>query len=436
MGLLVRVRDNTQGSEQASFFSTAPVRLGRNPLNDLTLDYGFVSQWHGVIKFDRNEIIFVDLGSTNGTLLDGQRVHERTPVRVSGPNSALSIGSLQITLRWADAAETGFDQKPRIKTQFATRLPLPAQATPAPQSSDVVPSSPAAPDASPSVGSQALDAPLTRVQEAQGSYRAYRESWALCMAELRQKIENAPPALREMTAFFMATEFPQVTKEPEFAAMLTELGVDRVAAGCFDIEDWLQRLTLDPAIASGKQASPAIAMEHVGALLEVFIDSFIELKKGYGQFETEMGLQINYDASPLDQATNPKDVIAHLLEPSADRMERLNELRRAFASFALHQVALLGASVEGARELLESLSPRVVAGTAPTATIGSNAITARAQGILSALTRTWPIGPIISWGRYKQAYDATTEGDRFTRQLFGRKFIRAYLALIGGQDRR
>ena len=436
MGLLVRVRDGSQGSEQTSFFPTAPVRLGRNPLNDLELDYGFVSQWHGVIKFDRNEVIFVDLGSTNGTLLNGERIHERTPVRVSDPNSALSIGSLQITLRWADEAETGFDQKPRIKTQFATSLPLPAQPAAQRDAPGAGPMARVAPRPPSESSSQALDAPLTQVRQAQGSYRAYRESWARCMTELRQKIEAAPPALREMTAFFMATEFPQVTKEPEFAQMLTEMGVDRVAAGCFDIEDWLERLTHNPSIPSSEQASPAVAMEHVGAILEVFVDSFIELRKGYGQFETEMGLQINYDASPLDRAANLEEVIGHLLEPNADRTERLNELRRAFAGFAIHQVALIGASVEGARELLDSLSPGVIAEGNPVTRSGSNTITTRTQVLLASLMRAWPIGPLFSWSRYKQTYEATTEGDRFTRQLFGRKFIRAYLALIGGQDGR
>ena len=48
--------------------------------------------------------------------------------------------------------------------------------------------------------------------------------------------------------------------------------------------------------------------------------------------------------------------------------------------------------------------------------------------------RLWPIAPIVAWSRYKRTYESTTEEDRFTRKLFGRKFIRAYLALMGSQD--
>lgn len=442
-------------------FPTAPVRIGRNPLNDLALEYGFVSQWHGVIKFDRSEIVYVDLGSTNGTMLDGIRIQQRTPVRVLGPQTTLSIGSLELRLEWTDGVEAGIAAKPKIKTQFVTSLPARAMggargtsafaagappaslaSAPVPQptpsglpSAALEPSAPAPPVSDRTEQSAALDAPLMAVKEAQVFYDAYRQSWTRCLAALREKIESAPPSMREMTAFFMASELPQLTREPEFGHMLTELGVDRMMAGCFDIEEWLQRLTHDPQISSPQRTSPAIAMEHVGAILEVFAGSFLELRRGYDQFGKEMGLRLTYDESALDRAQALDDVIAHLMEVDADRAERLNDLRRAFAGFALHQVALLGASVEGARELLEDFSPssiRGAAATIPSAT--SSAIVVRGQEVLSLLMKLWPIAPIMAWSRYRQMYESTTEEDRFTRKLFGRKFIRAYLALIGSQD--
>lgn len=461
MALLVRFRDSPEGPEETHLFPTAPVRLGRNALNDLVLDSGFVSQWHGVIKFDRTEIIYVDLGSTNGTMLDGNRVQQRTPVRLPGPESRLSIGSLELRLEWTDGAEAGMAQKPKVRTQFVTSLPQlspaaahgtsafaggkraaspnrPAILQPSPSGLPQAQPAPFAPVPAISDATEespALDAPLQAVQEAQAFYDAYRQSWTRCLAALRQKIETSPPAMREMMAFFMASEFPQLTREPEFAQMLTELGVDRMMAGCFDIEEWLQRLTHDSQISSPRRTSPAIAMEHVGAVLEVFAGSFLELRKGYDQFGKEMGLQLTYDDSALDRAQALDDVIAHLMEPDADRGERLNDLRRAFAGFALHQVALLGASVEGARELLEGFSPSAIRGAAgTTAQSTSGAIAVRGQELLSYLMRVWPVAPIMAWSRYKRTYEATTEEDRFTRKLFGRKFIRAYLALMGSQD--
>ncbi|MEM7434995.1 MAG: FHA domain-containing protein [Myxococcota bacterium] len=449
MALLVRFRDGAQGVEETRVFPTAPVRVGRNSLNDLALDYGFVSQWHGVLKFDRSEIIYVDLGSTNGTMLDGVRVQDRTPVRIAGPNSTLSIGALEFRVQWTDGEEDGSVQKPRLKTQFATSLPsiaydgMTGERVPAPESAASsapvaapTPESPAsAADPAPvaSQKSGALDAPLEAVQRVRADYDAYRRGWEQCLAALRRTIEESPPALREMTAFFMASELPQLTKEPEFAAMLAELGVDARMAGCFDIEEWLQRLTHDSNISSAKKTSPAVAMEHVGAIMEVFADSFLELRKGYDQFGREMGLQVHYDQSALDRADALDEVIGHLMDPDADQTQRLNDLRRAFAGFALHQVALLGAAVEGARELLDGFAPGAISADM-TSQSSSGSIVPRGQAVLSVLSRVWPIAPIISWAKYQKRYESVTEEDRFTRQLFGRKFIRAYLALMGSQD--
>lgn len=443
MPLLVRFRESPQSPEETRLFSTAPVRIGRNPLNDLALDFGFVSQWHGIIKFDRTETVFVDLGSTNGTLLDGAPVQERTPVRIAGPDSVLSIGPLEMRLQWSDGVEEGAVRKPKIKTQFQMGIPEARPGTAATAGAEPalglppvgrVGGGPPSPPSDATEPGQALDAPLGAVQDVKGHYEAYREHWGRCLAAIRAKIEASPPAMREMTALFLATEFPQLTKEPEFGQMLTSVGVDRMMAGCFDIEDWLERLTHNPQVSSGKKMSPAIAMEHVGAILEVFADSFLELRKGYDQFGREMGIQVHYDPSELDRAEALDQVIAHLVDPEADQSERLNDLRRAFAGFALHQVALLGASVEGARELLDTFSPDAISAATTQAPRGSSGLALRGQAALSFLGKLWPMAPIMSWSRYRKTYESTTEEDRFTRKLFGRKFIRAYLALMGSQD--
>ena len=54
------------------------MRVGRNQLNDISIDDPFVSQWHGLIRFGDAGIVYSDLGSTNGTIIEGVRlVHER-----------------------------------------------------------------------------------------------------------------------------------------------------------------------------------------------------------------------------------------------------------------------------------------------------------------------------------------------------------------------
>src|SRR5262245_49395158 len=73
-------------SSQQSFdrvFPRFPVRIGRNPLCELRLDYPFVSQFHAVIDFRDNQLLLRDLGSTNGTLIRSGRISPNTEVNLS-----------------------------------------------------------------------------------------------------------------------------------------------------------------------------------------------------------------------------------------------------------------------------------------------------------------------------------------------------------------
>ena len=72
--LVVQVEDVERRSTIRSAFIKSPVRVGRGELNDLVIDAPFVSTFHGVIQFDPGGFRFVDLGSTNGTSLDGRKL--------------------------------------------------------------------------------------------------------------------------------------------------------------------------------------------------------------------------------------------------------------------------------------------------------------------------------------------------------------------------
>src|SRR5258708_3337591 len=51
-----------------------PARLGRASDNDIVLEDITVSQHHAVISFDGGRVFLRDLGSSNGTFIDGSRV--------------------------------------------------------------------------------------------------------------------------------------------------------------------------------------------------------------------------------------------------------------------------------------------------------------------------------------------------------------------------
>ena len=85
------------GVQYDAGFRRSPVRIGRNHLNDLTLDEGFVSQWHGIVRFDEGGTRFLEVGSTNGTTLDGTQLETNTETDVT-EDADLAIGPLRLTL--------------------------------------------------------------------------------------------------------------------------------------------------------------------------------------------------------------------------------------------------------------------------------------------------------------------------------------------------
>ena len=80
MVIQVIFRDPNTGTEQRYEFDQSPVRIGRNPLNNVVLEGNFVSGWHGIIRFDHTGTSYFDLGSTNGTCLDGKRLPKNTAI--------------------------------------------------------------------------------------------------------------------------------------------------------------------------------------------------------------------------------------------------------------------------------------------------------------------------------------------------------------------
>src|SRR5208283_1128987 len=76
-------------------FKRSPVRVGRNALNELTLQAPFVSLSHAVLRYQADHVEVIDLGSTNGVLVDGKRIEANVPVPVTA-QSDVRIGSLRL----------------------------------------------------------------------------------------------------------------------------------------------------------------------------------------------------------------------------------------------------------------------------------------------------------------------------------------------------
>jgi FHA domain-containing protein len=69
-------------------------RIGRNPANDICLDDSTVSGHHCEIVVLNEDVFVRDVGSTNGTFINGQRVSEAALL----PGQRLHVGSIEMAL--------------------------------------------------------------------------------------------------------------------------------------------------------------------------------------------------------------------------------------------------------------------------------------------------------------------------------------------------
>lgn len=112
MALIVRVAAGPDSEGRVLDFESSPVRIGRNRLNDVVFHPLYVSQWHAVIRFEDNEVTVMDLGSTNGTTVNGQRLRREAPMYLTSSNDEVKIGNISLTFGFGtpDVSQSEFPQ--------------------------------------------------------------------------------------------------------------------------------------------------------------------------------------------------------------------------------------------------------------------------------------------------------------------------------------
>ncbi len=452
--LLVRITNTQTGETEHSAFASSPVRIGRNQLNEMVLNEPFVSQWHAVVRFDEHKVRYVDLGSTNGTMMNGRRLARHVQVEVD-PQTDLRIGPLQLAFARAQVTPDMY-AAPRT-TIFNLNTAAGEHSAVGGSTIAFNPSEPATMEQNTMfLGSaniqqqiqqyqaqQAQGVPANRIptagglpggvdmqqlvaitEQAKPYYEQYRRAWAQTLQQMRAHLERVPGPQREGMVLCLCQQFPQLPKEPEFRQLMDQLGVSSAAAGEVDAQDWIRRLGGHAQLPPGAQVNTAVAMERVGAILESYSQAFVELRKGYEQFGEEMALQLVQERNPLHDAQTGQDVLRYLLDWTTDGGGRVRELTRAFADLALHQVALLSGVMEGVRSMLQSIAPTQLSGqrTHALAKTGGG-------GIFEALFNTRKAS---LWQAFADAHQRLIEEDRFSREVFGRNFARAYFMVTGG----
>jgi hypothetical protein len=151
-------------------------------------------------------------------------------------------------------------------------------------------------------------------------------------------------------------------------------------------------------------------------LLETSARSFVELRSGYDEFGREMGIRVARGEGPVASARDARELLAYLLAPGQGSA-RATELGSAFADLMMHQLALLAGVTDGARDVLERLSPEAILAQL------------EAGGGLALKVKTLREG--AQWRAFLDRYRELEEEGTLTATLFGKSFLRAYAAVAG-----
>ncbi len=402
----IRLEHREAGTVTEYEFHSSPVRIGRNPLNDLALPYSFVSGWHAVIRFDEAAARFYDLGSTNGTLFDGRRISAGESASIDAP-IRLQIGDLDLVLS-RDGAATIDAPVASAPSPSAGAAPkrryMKASGTAPVRVGSIDPDaggSPATPRPN-----QTSHAPMSLVHGVLSSLRpAFEEAKgarARYERELRERLAALPSHLREQAEAFIRREFGDVGPSGGGVAGAEE------ALGRFCAE-------LVPELPPPAMADEAEAfLARVRDVLEACAKGIIELQNGQEQFGSEMGVRAVKEFTALHTASSANNVLEYLLDWRHGGPQRVQELVGMFADMMIHQVALIGGVVEGGRALLGRLAPEEIE---------------RAAGGRSGFGRR------ALWDAFVARHRELGDDRTLLELLFGPEFARAY-AEVGGEQSR
>ncbi len=414
MELRISIHDPRTGTLEEAFFRTSPIRIGRNALNDLLLDEPSVSQWHAQVAWGEHGIWFTDVGSSNGSAVGGARALPNQPVSIGG-DECVSVGPMVLRVARVDeGAATGARRLPlrgALPEEVLTAMSLLDVAhVDAPSSSNEELHTIHDDDLHTKIASSAI----AQLQYLRAALSALGPIRAAYFEEVREQVEALPVSTRDKILPQLAREFPELARSPEFLELARQTGVEKLAVPELTTREWLETLIGEELVgAPGEEISDARILARVATLLQTFAQSLYELMRAKEHVVRELGL-----GSGEQGPESCREFLAHLFDFRVDGEERVSSLARVFADLAMHQMAMVSATREGIRSLVDEISPDAIEGRC------------RTKG-----TNSWrdflPMGATQLWSSYRSFYQDIAEGDRSMRHVFGMRFGRAYHAMTG-----
>ncbi|KPV50519.1 hypothetical protein SE17_26480 [Kouleothrix aurantiaca] len=97
----------------------APCHLGRDPKNDIVIGRGAVSRKHALIERHDNHFVLRDVGSSNGTFVNGDRLSGEYRLRNS---DRIGLGSPQLLLEFVDQETTDLSPQKLLFRAYEQRF--------------------------------------------------------------------------------------------------------------------------------------------------------------------------------------------------------------------------------------------------------------------------------------------------------------------------
>jgi type VI secretion system protein ImpI len=422
VALAVRLQiTNTQdGTAFERTFDRFPIRIGRNQLNDLQIDFPFVSQFHAVLELHGNQLMLRDLGSKNGTLQRGiGKVPPNTLVDLAKTNYEFAI----TTVIFQAFAQTSIDAAP---SSTKRREGMVLQSVP-----EEPPTHPLMQAAGGALAHQF--GPL---------YEQYRASWEQLFGAIQSSLAAVDPQARSTFCQQLAQDLPAIAGEADFKNYAFPNNAESQRALSADSSSREERVALQGLrelaswyLPAGKPVTDVDDivgfLQNVQDTLDVFLKCFVPLRDGYKQFESQMDIKKNTrppsggssqaGLSGVDRARNPSELAQQLLDWRNPSRDGSRAVESTFADLMIHQVAMLNGVMKGVKTLLAELAPQTI------------------ERALEDPKRKGTSGIQIGPFRYKQLWDlyasrysdlADEEKEAFAL-IFGPQFVQAYAQFAG-----
>lgn len=254
----------------------------------------------------------------------------------------------------------------------------------------------------------------------------YRASWRRLLRMITGELEQLPVHERSAYLERIQRAYPGCSHEPEFEALLAQHGHSTKRSDVPEIAEWLKAIARD-VLPPKVQIDTGLTLDRILGLLETLTQSLGEINDAQNTVRQRwLGRQPRRSVLRSD---NGRAILAYLLNPQANWNERLHELEQTIRHAVTHELALFQATIEGARMLVNSISPEAIAQNEQIdleeldGETRSPALWGRFRGKEAPEVRLWRA--------FVKAHETLMDSDRYQRVFLGRVFAKTYLAAMG-----